>query len=88
MPEDDSEEPLPEVIDAGAVMIEALVLALPDYPRSSGAALGEAVHAPPGVAPLRDADLRPFAGLAGLAQKLAGNGDGPDGDEPDGTGKK
>lgn len=79
MPEDDSEEPLPEVIDVGAVMTEALVLALPDYPRAPGAELGETVHAPPGVAPLRDGDLRPFAGLAGLAKKLADEGGSSDG---------
>jgi uncharacterized metal-binding protein YceD (DUF177 family) len=80
MPEDDSEEPLPEVIDAGAVMIEALVLALPDYPRASGAELGEAVHAPPGVPPLRDADLRPFSGLSDLARKLKAEQGGPEED--------
>ena len=66
MPEDDTQEPLPEVIDLGAVMAEALALALPDYPRAPGAELGEAVFAAPGVAALRDADLRPFAALAKL----------------------
>jgi uncharacterized metal-binding protein YceD (DUF177 family) len=67
MPEDDSAEPLPEVIDVGAVALEALALALPLYPRAAGAELGEAVFAAPGVSALRDEDLRPFAGLAGLA---------------------
>lgn len=71
MPEDDTQDPLPEVIDAGGVAIEALALALPEWPRAPGAALGEAVFAAPGVAPLRDEDLRPFAGLASLAGKLA-----------------
>lgn len=66
MPEDDREEPLPDVIDIGAVLIEALALALPDYPRSPGAALGTAAFGPPGAAPLTDADLRPFAALAAL----------------------
>lgn len=66
IPEDDTTEPLGEVIDAAAVAIEALALALPLYPRAPGAALGEAVFAAPGAEPLRDADLRPFAGLAGL----------------------
>lgn len=70
MPEDDTAEPLPDVIDAGAVAVEALALALPLYPRAPGAHLEEAVFAPPGTAPLRDEDLRPFAGLASLAQKL------------------
>ncbi|MDT8855825.1 YceD family protein [Paracoccaceae bacterium Fryx2] len=79
MPEDDSADPLPEVIDAGAVALEALVLALPLYPRSPGAALEEAVFAPPGTAPLRDKDLRPFAGLAGLRGLASGGTDEDDG---------
>ncbi len=66
MPEDDSLEPLPATLDLKAVAAEALALALPPYPRAEGAALGEAVYAEPGVAPLRDRDLSPFAGLAGL----------------------
>jgi hypothetical protein len=32
--------------------------------------LGEAVFAPPGVTPLGDTDLKPFAGLSALADKL------------------
>ena len=36
----------------------------------AGAALGEAVFAAQGVAPLRDEDLRPFSGLASLAERL------------------
>jgi uncharacterized metal-binding protein YceD (DUF177 family) len=70
MPEDDTTEPLPDVIDAGAVAVEALALALPLYPRAPGAALGEAAFQEPGVAPLGDADLKPFAGLAALKDKL------------------
>lgn len=66
MPEDDTMEPVPEVIDAGAVAAEALVLALPPFPRAPGAALDRADFAPPGVVPLGDADLKPFAGLAGI----------------------
>lgn len=63
-------EPLPEDIDLAAIAIEALTLALPLYPRAKGAELTEAVFAPPGVAPLQDADLRPFAGLAALKQAM------------------
>ncbi len=66
----DTDEPLPEVIDAGQVATEALILALPLYPRADGASLGEAVFAPPGVTPIADADLRPFAGLASLRATL------------------
>lgn len=70
MPEDDTAGPLPDVIDLGEVAVEALALALPLYPRAEGVDLGEAVFGPPGVAPMRDEDLRPFAGLAGLKDRL------------------
>jgi uncharacterized metal-binding protein YceD (DUF177 family) len=81
LPEDDSAEPLPEIIDAGAVAAEALALALPLYPRAPGAELpGAVVVGPPGVAPLKDEDLRPFAGLAALAAKTAAS-PGPDEDK-------
>ncbi|MFM7442780.1 MAG: YceD family protein [Tabrizicola sp.] len=69
IPADDDAEPLPEVLDLWAVMSESLALALPLYPRAPGAELGEAVFSAPGTAPLRDADLRPFAALASLARK-------------------
>jgi uncharacterized metal-binding protein YceD (DUF177 family) len=72
MSEDDTSEPLPDSIDPGAVMTEALALALPDYPRAPGAVHGEVAVAPPGAMPLRDADLKPFAGLADLAKRLSG----------------
>lgn len=74
MPEDDTVEPLPREIDLGAVMIEALSLALPPFPRRPDAELGEVVVTEPGAAPLRDADLKPFAGLAGLKDRLTGDG--------------
>lgn len=67
--DNDGSEPLPEVLDLWEVLGEALALALPLYPRAPGAELGEAVFAAPGTAPLRDADLRPFAALAALARK-------------------
>lgn len=66
MPEDDTTEPLGETIDAGAVMVEALSLALPLYPRAEGAAFDGAIAAEAGAAPLTDEKLRPFAGLADL----------------------
>jgi uncharacterized metal-binding protein YceD (DUF177 family) len=46
IPEDDTLEPLGEEIDPVAVMIEALSLALPDYPRAPGAELG-GISSPP-----------------------------------------
>ncbi len=69
IPEDDTQEALPEVIDAAAVAIEALALSLPMYPRAPGVELGEAVFTGPGLTPLREGDLKPFAGLAGLVLK-------------------
>lgn len=78
MPEDETIEALPAEIDLDAVMAEALVLALPLYPRAPGAATGEAVFTEPGKQPMRDEDTRPFAGLAQLRDKLARD-DGPDG---------
>ena len=69
MPEDDSAEPLGEIIDAGAILVEALALALPAYPRAEGAELGSLSAAAPGAAPLDDETVRPFAGLAELMKK-------------------
>ncbi|OYX44254.1 MAG: hypothetical protein B7Z02_05710 [Rhodobacterales bacterium 32-67-9] len=71
MPEDDSEEPLPEVIDAGAILVEELALALPAYPRAEGADLGSLSAAAPGAEPLDDEAVRPFAGLAELMKKAS-----------------
>lgn len=70
MPEDDTVEPLQHWIDPGAVMQEALLLALPLYPRAPGAELGELVVTEPGVTPMQDEDARPFAGLADFKAKL------------------
>ena len=71
MPEDDSVEPMPDEIDLAEVATEALALALPLYPRAPGAEFADGLHAAEGVTPLSDADLKPFAGLQGLAAKLA-----------------
>ncbi len=70
MPEDETVEQLGSVIDPEAVMTEALALAVPQYPRKEGTALGEAVFAESGTQPMRDEDARPFAGLAGLRDAL------------------
>ncbi len=69
MPEDDSQEPLTGTIDAGAILVEALALALPAYPRAEGAELGSLTAAAPGAEPLDDEAVRPFAGLADLMKK-------------------
>ena len=68
IPDDDSIEPLGPVIDPGAVMAEALTLALPDYPRAPGADLADlsgivdSVDAPPAER------QTPFADLSALIQ--------------------
>lgn len=74
MPEDDEVERLGAWIDPEAVMIEALSLALPLYPRAEGAALEETVLTEPGVVPLTREKMKPFAGLAALKDQLK---DGP-----------
>lgn len=70
MPEDDTVEELPDVIDLDAVMQEALALALPAYPRAEGAELAESTYADAGITPLEDEDLKPLAGLAALKAKM------------------
>jgi uncharacterized metal-binding protein YceD (DUF177 family) len=72
IPEDDSVEPLPVMLDLAAVMAEALALALPIYPKAPGAALGEARFAAPGTEPMSDDAARPLSGLSALRDKLAG----------------
>ncbi|WP_457648756.1 YceD family protein [Profundibacter sp.] len=67
---DDNSEPLGSHIDLETVMIEALSLALPLYPRADGAELAESIYAPEGIQPMRDEDTKPFAGLASLRDKL------------------
>ncbi|WP_299362554.1 DUF177 domain-containing protein [uncultured Paracoccus sp.] len=63
MPDPDI-EPLDQTIDVGAVMVEALALALPEYPRAPGADL-DAVTGDQGGDEADDT-RRPFAGLADL----------------------
>jgi len=70
MPDDDNVEGIPDIIDLKQVMTESLALGLPDYPRAPDAELGESAFTAPGQEPLRDKDLNPFAGLAGLKKKL------------------
>lgn len=71
MPENDNAEPLGRFIDPAQVMEELLALSVPQYPRAPDAALGEAVFSAPGTEPLREKDLRPFAGLEGLKESLS-----------------
>jgi len=70
LPDDVDTEALGAVIDPGAVMAEALALALPLYPRAEGAGLDQTAFTEPGQDPMTDADARPFAALASLRDKL------------------
>ena len=76
MPEDETIEALPEALDLEALMIEALALALPAYPRSANASLEETTFAAPGTKPMEDDDVKPFAGLAQLKAKLSNEDNG------------
>lgn len=70
MPDDDRVEALGQWIDPAQVMIEALALEVPDYPRKDDAHLGQMVYTKPGEAAMTDEDARPFAGLAALKDQL------------------
>lgn len=74
MPEDDTVEPMPEVIDLAEIAAEALALALPLYPRAPGVEFTQTLHAADGVAPISDAEVKPFAALKGLAEQLKSKG--------------
>ncbi|MCC5975253.1 MAG: DUF177 domain-containing protein [Rubellimicrobium sp.] len=75
MPDDDTVEALPATLDLRLVMAEALALALPHWPRAEGATLEADIGAPPGVAPLTEDELRPFAGLKAALERLGGTGE-------------
>lgn len=70
MPEDETVEPLPEIIDLRALAIEALVLALPEYPRADGAGIDSLVFTEPGKTPMTDEEARPFSVLTELKNRL------------------
>jgi uncharacterized metal-binding protein YceD (DUF177 family) len=72
MPEDETIEQLGPEIDLAAVMEEALALALPLYPRADRAHMAEQRFTEPGKTPMSDEDVRPFAGLKALRDKLEG----------------
>ncbi|WP_171126591.1 MULTISPECIES: DUF177 domain-containing protein [unclassified Ruegeria] len=70
IPEGDDSEPLGAEIDPAQVMIEALSLALPQYPRKDGAELEQADYTEPGKQAMTDEDVKPFAGLASLRDAM------------------
>ncbi|QIE41792.1 DUF177 domain-containing protein [Rhodobacteraceae bacterium SC52] len=77
---DETLEPLPDTIDLEELVTEALALALPAYPRVDGTQPDKTVFTEPGKTAMTDEDARPFAGLAGLKDKLVGDGSGNSGD--------
>lgn len=79
MPDDDSAEPLPPSLDLREVLHECLSLSLPLYPRAGGVGFEDVQTAEPGVTPMTDEDVKPFAGLAALRAQLT-NKDEADGD--------
>ncbi|MBT8413971.1 MAG: DUF177 domain-containing protein [Boseongicola sp.] len=74
MPEDDTAEALPESLDLSVVMEEALALALPPWPRAPGVEPVEIAVTEPGQTPMSDEDVKPFAALKSLQQKLKNEG--------------
>lgn len=77
MPEDDTIEPLPATLDLADVMIEALSLALPPFPRAADVDPLSLSVTEPGKTPMTDDDARPFAGLAALRDQM----DKPEGED-------
>lgn len=75
VPEDDTIEALPEVLDLWSLMLEALDLHLPQYPRAAGIEPSDHAAAPPGEAPLTETDSKPFASLAALRARMDKDGD-------------
>ncbi|WP_164658632.1 DUF177 domain-containing protein [Tropicibacter sp. Alg240-R139] len=70
MTQDEDADQLGTEIDIFAMMVEALALNLPEYPRAGEAELGQLNITEPGKAAMTDEDVKPFAGLADLRDKL------------------
>ena len=63
IPADETIEAITSSIELGQIMVEALALALPQFPRAPGAELKQATFTEPGKPAMSDADARPFARL-------------------------
>lgn len=70
IPEDDSLEPLPDVLNLIEIATEALMLTLPLYPRAPGAEFASLDQGAAPAEPAEAAQQKPFAGLASLAERL------------------
>jgi len=78
MPEDDSVEALPATLDLYEVLVEALSLAVPTFPRAEDAEFGSLAVTEPGQRPMTDEEAKPFAGLAALKESLEKKGESGD----------
>ena len=67
---DDTLHELHDEIDLAEIIFEELTLILPLYPRFEGAKLGPYSVTEPGAKPLNEEDLKPFAQLLELKDKL------------------
>ena len=75
MPEDEKAEPLPREINLAEIMAEALALAIPPWPRAEGVDPVEMSVTEPGKDAMTDDDVKPFAALKSLRDKLADKDD-------------
>jgi len=73
---EDTDDPLPDTLDLIDVIIEALALSLPAYPRKADAPAVDTGVTEPGKAVMTDEDARPFAGLAALRADLEKKAEG------------
>ena len=74
MPDDETAELAPVVLDLAAVMEEALALTLPPWPRKDGLDAVEMSVTEPGKTPLTEADVKPFAALKSLKDRMDNTG--------------
>jgi len=75
---DDDSDPMPDTLDLIDLILEALALSLPPYPRKDGAEPSVVGVTEPGKAVMTDEDARPFAGLAALRAGLENKDDDAD----------
>lgn len=68
--EEDPAEPLGDGVDAGAVALETLALAIDPYPRAPEAAFAPVSAKPAGAEEISEERVKPFAGLAALKKAM------------------
>lgn len=71
MHEDETIDEIPDEIDLRDLLVEALSLSLPQFPRKDGVELGAAVFTEPGKEAMTDEAAKPFAGLSALKENMA-----------------